>query len=83
MGSEAQVQNIGIIWANTQIVKKKLKMQQVCNVHDECTFEVHNSHIDNALWITNNMYQEASKVLKLDITIEGQGVAGKSWLDVH
>lgn len=83
MGSEAILQQVALIWKNSQYEKLELGIKQVLNVHDENTDECPDDIIDHAKDIHSRMYLEASKIIKLAVPVEGTPSVGLNYLEVH
>ena len=83
MGSEAQLQNVAIIWKCSMYEKEGIPAKQVLTIHDEQTDEVPDDFINKAKDIMNRMYYEASQILGLSEPVTGEATVGRTYLDVH
>lgn len=83
MGSEAVVQNEAICWVNVQMMKRGLHGNQLLSIHDELTFEFPLDEEEQGVKLLSEMYEAASKRLKLDVIIDGQAQSGESWASIH
>ncbi len=83
MGTEAQIQNEAICWANAMMERRNLQGNQVLAVHDELTFEFPKEQEAEGIALLSEMYGAASKRLGLEVLVTGTAQSGISWLDIH
>lgn len=83
MGSEAQLQNVAIIWKCSTYEKEGIPCKQVLTIHDEQTDECPKEFTSKAKEVMGRMYLEASKILKLAEPVTGDATVGDSYLAVH
>ena len=83
MGSEAQLQNEAICWANMRNYKKGYGGKQLGAFHDEMNWEFPEDTLDKGKRLLTKAYGISSDRFGLSVKVTGTAVSGANWLEVH
>lgn len=82
-GSGARIMALSSILAKRQIVKRKLDVLKVGDIHDEDQSDCRETHAEEFGQMRVWTIQEAGRLLKTNIPLDGTYKIGRTWAETH